>query len=214
MKAIAINGSPRPGGNTEIMLKKVLEPLEAAGWSTEYRKIGGKPVRGCMACFKCFEKRNGRCVVEKDHMNDYLEQIYAADAVILGSPTYFADVTSEMKALIDRAGFVALANGGLLRGKIGAAVVAVRRGGATHVFDTINHMFLLSSMIVPGSIYWNLGMGSDKGDVLGDEEAMRNMNHLGQAIVWLGKAIASVPDAFPIPPYNVELPRLQEESSA
>jgi multimeric flavodoxin WrbA len=192
MKAIAINGSPRPGGNTEIMLKKVLEPLEAAGWSTEYLRIGGKPVRGCIACLKCFEKRN-----------DYLEKIYAADAVILGSPTYFADVTPELKALIDRAGFVALANGGALRGKIGAAVVAVRRGGATHVFDTINHMFLLSCMIVPGSIYWNLGMGLDKGQVLGDEEAMRNMSHLGQVIAWLGKAIASVPDAYPIPPYNV-----------
>jgi multimeric flavodoxin WrbA len=213
MKAIAINGSPRPGGNTEIMLKKVLEPLEAAGWSTEYQRIGGKPLRGCMACFKCFEKKNGRCVVEKDHMNDYLEQIYAADALILGSPTYVTDVTSELKALIDRACLVALANGGALKGKIGAAVVAVRRGGATHVFDTINHMFLMSAMIVPGSIYWNLGIGRDKGDVLGDEEAMRNMNHLGQAIAWLGKAIASVPDACPIPPYNVELPQLQEEVS-
>ena len=207
MKAIAINGSPRSGGNTEIMLKKVLEPLEAAGWSTEYRQIGGKPVRGCIACLKCFEKRNGRCIIEKDDMNNYLEKIYAADAVILGSPTFFADVTPELKALIDRAGFVALANGGTLRGKIGAAVVAVRRGGATHVFDTINHLFLLSSMIVPGSIYWNLGMGGDKGQVLGDDEAMRNMSHLGQSIAWLGKAIASVPDAFPIPPYNVALPR-------
>jgi multimeric flavodoxin WrbA len=214
MKAIAINGSPRPGGNTEILLKKVLESLSAAGWSTEYRQIGGKPVRGCMACLKCFEKRNGRCAVEKDDMNDYLEQIYAADAVILGSPTHFADVTPELKALIDRAGFVALANGGALRGKIGAAVVAVRRGGAIHVFDTINHIFLLSSMIVPGSIYWNLGIGRDKGQVLGDEEAMRNMRHLGQTIAWLGKAMASIPDAFPIPPYNVELPRLQEEFSA
>ena len=206
MKAIAINGGPRAGGNTEIMLKKVLEPLEAAGWSTEYLQIGGKPVRGCTACLKCFEKQNKRCIMEKDGMNAYLEKIYAADAVILGSPTFFADVTSEMKALIDRAGFVALANGGTLRGKIGAAVVAVRRGGATHVFDTINHMFLLSSMIVPGSIYWNLGMGGDKGQVLGDDEAMRNMSHLGQTIAWLGKAIASIPDAFPIPPYNVELP--------
>ena len=204
MKAIAITGSPRSGGNTEIMLKKVLEPLEAAGWSTEYLQIGGKPVRGCIACLKCFEKRNGRCIIEKDDMNNYLEKIYAADAVILGSPTFFADVTPELKALIDRAGFVALANGGTLRGKIGAAVVAVRRGGATHVFDTINHMFLLSSMIVPGSIYWNLGMGGDKGQVLGDDEAMRNMSHLGQAIAWLGKAIASVPEAYPMPPYNVE----------
>lgn len=214
MKAIAINGSPRPGGNTEIMLKKVIEPLEAAGWSTQYLRIGGKPVRGCIACMKCFEKRNGRCAVEKDDMNDYLEKIYAADAVIFGSPTYFADVTPELKALIDRAGFVALANGGMLKGKIGAAIVAVRRGGATHVFDTINHMFLLSSMIVPGSIYWNLGVGRDKGEVLGDDEAMRNMSHLGQTIAWLGKAMASIPDAFPMPPYNVEVGELPEEASA
>jgi multimeric flavodoxin WrbA len=206
MKAIAINGSPRSGGNTEIMLKKVLEPLEAAGWSTEYLRIGGKPVRGCIACLKCFEKQNGRCSIERDDMNKYLEKIYAADAVILGSPTFFADVTPELKALIDRAGFVALANGGILKGKIGAAVVAARRGGATHVFDTINHMFFLSSMIVPGSIYWNFGIGRDKGEVLGDDEAMRNMNHLGRGIAWLGKAIASASDAFPIPPYNVELP--------
>lgn len=205
MKAIAINGSPRPGGNTEIMLRKVLEPLEAAGWSTEYLRIGGKPVRGCLACMKCVEKRNGRCIIEDDDINDYLERMYAADAIILGSPTYFADVTPELKALIDRAGFVALANDGAFSGKIGAAVVALRRGGATHVFDTINHMFLISSMIVPGSLYWNLGMGLDKGEVLGDDEAMQNMTHLGQTIAWLGKAIASVPDASPFPKVAVEL---------
>ncbi len=205
MKAIAINGSPRPGGNTEIMLKKVLEPLEAAGWSADYLRIGGKPVRGCMACMKCVEKRNERCIIEGDVVNEYLGKMYAADAIILGSPTYFADVTSELKALIDRAGFVALANGGAFSGKIGAAVVAVRRGGATHVFNTINNMFLISSMIVPGSLYWNLGMGCDKGEVLDDDEAMRNMSHLGQTIAWLGAAIASVPDANPFPKLTVEL---------
>ena len=205
MKAIAINGSPRPGGNTEIMLKKVLEPLEAAGWDTEYLRIGGKSVRGCLACMKCVEKKNGRCVIESDVVNEYLERMYAADAIILGSPTYFADVTSELKALIDRSGFVALANGGALSGKIGAAVVAVRRGGATHVFDTINHLFFISSMIVPGSIYWNLGMGLDKGEVLGDDEAMRNMNHLGQAIAWLGAAMASASEASPFPKVDVEV---------
>jgi len=205
MKAIAINGSPRSGGNTEILLKKVFEPLEAAGWSTTYRRIGGKPVRGCIACMKCGEKRNGRCIIEDDDINDYLEQMYEADAIILGSPTYFADVTPELKALMDRAGFVALANGGLFSGKIGAAVVAVRRGGATHVFDTINHMFLISSMIVPGSLYWNLGMGCLKGEVLGDDEAMRNMSHLGKTIAWLGKAIASASDASPFPKLAVEL---------
>jgi len=205
MKAIAINGSPRPGGNTEIMLKKVLEPLEAAGWSTEHRQIGGKPVRGCLACFKCVERKNGRCVIEGDVVNEYLELMYAADAIILGSPTYFADVTSELKALIDRAGFVALANGGAFSGKIGAAVVAVRRGGGTHVFDTINHMILISSMIVPGSLYWNLGIGLNKGEVHGDDEAMRNMSHLGQTIAWLGTAIGSGSDAIPYPKVSVEL---------
>lgn len=205
MKAIAINGSPRPGGNTEIMLKKVLEPLESAGWETEYLRIGGKSVRGCSACMKCVEKQNGRCSIESDCVNEYLEKMYAADAIILGSPTYFADVSSELKTLIDRAGFVALANGGALSGKIGAAVVAVRRGGATHVFDTINHMFLISSMIVPGSIYWNMGVGCAKKEVLDDEEGMRNMNHLGHTIAWLGKAMASMSESSPFPRTAVEL---------
>jgi multimeric flavodoxin WrbA len=101
MKALAINGSPRAGGNTEILLKKVLEYLEAAGWMTTLMRIGGKPLRGCLACMKCVEKRNGRCNIENDPLNNYLEQMYEADAIILGSPTYFADVTPELKALID-----------------------------------------------------------------------------------------------------------------
>ncbi|MBF0515939.1 MAG: flavodoxin family protein [Nitrospirae bacterium] len=202
MKAIAINGSPRKGGNTEIMLRKVLQPLEESGWAAELQQIGSQPLRGCMACFKCFELRNLRCTVQKDAMNDYLQKIFEADAVILGSPTYFADVSAEMKALLDRCGMVSFANGGALKGKIGVAVVASRRGGATHVFDTINHMFLMSSMIVPGSIYWNMGMGLEKGDVLKDDEAMRNMNHLGQTIAWLGTAIAASPDKIPTPPIS------------
>jgi multimeric flavodoxin WrbA len=205
MKVIAINGSPRPDGYTEIMLKKVLEPLEAAGWDTECLRIGGKPVRGCVACMKCVEGQNGKCASENDAMNEYIEKMFAADAIILGSPTYFADVTPELKALIDRAGLSALANGGAFSGKIGAAVVAVRRGGATHVFDTINHMFLTSSMIVPGSTYWNLGVGCLKDEVREDEEAMRNMDHLGQTIAWLGKDVASATAAEPFPKLAVEL---------
>jgi len=203
MKAIAINGSPRSGGNTEILLKKVLEPLEAAGWDTEYLRIGGKALRGCAACMQCVEKKNGKCAIVNDAMNEYIEKMFAADAIILGSPTYFADVTSEIKALIDRAGFVALANGGAFSGKIGAAVVAVRRGGGTHVYDTINHMFLVSSMIVPGSLYWNLGVACHKEEVLEDEEALRNMDHLGQTIAWLGNGMALA--ATPFPKFAVEL---------
>ncbi len=189
MKAVAINGSPRKGGNTEILLKKVLAPLVAAGWETEFIQLGGAPIRGCRACYHCFDAKDSRCGQKDDCFNECFEKMVRADAILLGSPTYFTDVSAEMKALLDRAGLVALANGGLFRGKIGAAVVAVRRGGGTHAFDTINHMFLMSGAIVPGSTYWNLGYGLDKGDVSKDEEAARNMHDLGQTIAWLGEAI-------------------------
>ena len=141
MKALAINGSPRAGGNTEILLKKVLETLQNSGWETEYRRIGGKPVNGCRACMQCVKRKNKKCMIENDFVNECLLAMESADAILLGSPTYFADMTPELKALIDRAGFVALANDGMFSGKIGAAVVAVRRAGGTHVFDSINHMF-------------------------------------------------------------------------
>jgi len=190
MKAIAINGSPRKGGNTEILLRKVMEPLTEAGWDTEFIQLGGQPIHGCRACYDCFKKKNSRCGQKGEEVFDLcLEKMILADAIVLGSPTYFSDVTSEMKALLDRAGLVAVANGGLFRRKIGAAVVAVRRGGGTHAFDTMNHMFLMSGAIVPGSTYWNLGVGLDKGDVKQDEEGLRNMANLGQTIAWLGKAI-------------------------
>lgn len=127
-----------------------------------------------------------------------MEKMVEADAIILGSPTYFTDVSAEMKALLDRAGLVAIANGGLFRGKVGAAVVAVRRGGGTHAFDTINHMFLMSGIIVPGSTYWNLGFGLDKGDVDKDNEAARNMVDLGNTIAWLGAAIHDHTDHRPV----------------
>ena len=152
-----------------------------------------------MACYKCFENKDRNCVLRQDDFNAIMARIIEADAVIIGSPTYFTDVTAETKALLDRAGLVSLANGGLLRGKIGAAVVAVRRGGGTHVYDTINHMYLMSQMIIPGSTYWNLGFGLDKGEVSQDAEALANMRHLGAAIDWLGRAVAAAPSPFPAP---------------
>lgn len=189
MRVVAFNGSPRKGGNTEIMLQKALDTLQAAGWETELVQVGGKQIAGCRACCKCIERKDGHCVFDNDIFNECLDKIFAADAILMGSPTYFADMTAEMKALLDRSGFVALANGGKLRHKIGAAVVVARRGGSINVFDSINHMFLMNGMVVPGSIYWNLGFGLDKGDVAADEEAMRNMVDLAQNIDWLGKAI-------------------------
>lgn len=198
MKALAINGSPRKGGNTEILLKQVLQPLHEAGWETDFIQLGGQSINGCHACYACFKTKNARCSQKDDCFNECMEKVLGADALILGSPTYFTDVSAEMKALIDRAGLVAVANGGLFRGKIGAAVVAVRRGGGTHAFDTMNHLFLMSGMIVPGSTYWNLGFGREKGEVSKDEEAARNMQDLGQTIAWLGNAIHAQADRRPV----------------
>ena len=197
MKALAVNGSPRKGGNKDILLQHVLEPLRAAGWDTELVQIGGKHISGCKACGKCMEKRNMQCVQKKDIFNDVMSRMLEADALILGSPTYFTDVSAELKALLDRSGFVALANDCAFAGKIGAAVVAVRRGGATHVFDTINHMYQMSQMIIPGSTYWNMGFGLDKGEVKNDEEGLANMRNLGEIINWLGNAIVPHMESFP-----------------
>lgn len=197
MYVIAVNGSPRKGGNTEIMLEESLKPLKAAGWETELVQLGLKKIRGCMACGKCWEKKNNQCIVDNDVFNEVMEKMIRADAIILGSPTYFTDVSAEMKALLDRSGMVALANDRLFRGKIGAAVVAVRRGGGVHVYDTINHMYLMSQMIVPGSVYWNIGIGLEKGEVSGDPEGLNNMKNLGETIAWLGKAMKPHMDSFP-----------------
>ena len=185
MKVTAINGSPRKGGNTEILLRKVLAPLAAAGHQTEYLQVGGTRIRGCTACGACGRMQNKRCVIDDDIFNLAFAKMIAADAILIGSPSYFADMTAEAKALIDRAGHVARANGGLFRRKIGAGVVAARRGGAVHVLDSIHHMFLMSEMVVPGSTYWNFGFGREAGEVLGDAEGLANMQNLGEQIAWL-----------------------------
>jgi multimeric flavodoxin WrbA len=185
MKVIAFNGSPRKDGNTAILLNYVLAELEKEGIETELYQMAGKKIRGCIACYKCIENQDKRCSVKNDVLNECLEKMIEADGIILGSPTYFTDVTAEMKALIDRAGLVVKVNGDILRRKVGAAVVAVRRAGSIHVFDTLNHFFFISQMIVPGSIYWNMGIGRDIGEVEGDEEGIQTMSVLGQNMAWL-----------------------------
>jgi multimeric flavodoxin WrbA len=185
MKAVAFNGSPRKGGNTEILLKEVLKVLEAKGIETELIQVGGKKVNGCVACMKCRKKADGRCHKENDLINKCIVKMLEADAIIIGSPTYFADLTSETKALIDVAGYAIRGAGNPLKRKVGAAVVAVRRAGAIHTFDSINHFFLINEMIIPGSSYWNIGIGRNIGEVNEDEEGIKTMRTLGENIAWL-----------------------------
>lgn len=178
------------------MLEQVLKPLRENGWEAEVVQIGGRDMKGCLACGKCWEMKNMTCI-RKDIFNDIFPKMAEADAIVLGSPTYFTDVTAEMKALIDRAGFVALANDRKFKGKVGAAAVAVRRGGGIHVFDTLNHLFLISQMVVPGSTYWNIGYGLDRGDVEKDAEAADNMRNLGEMIHWTASALKQNMDKLP-----------------
>lgn len=197
MYAVAINGSPRKGGNTEMLLQEVLKPLEAGGWETKLIKVGGTAIRGCIACQKCFENKDNQCAVTTDKFNEIHAKLLRADAIIMGSPTYFAAVSADLKALIERAGYVAYANDHAFTGKIGAAVVAVRRGGATHAYDTINHMYQMSRMVLPGSTYWNMGIGLSRGDVAEDKEGLNNMRHLGESIDWLGKLMKPTIESYP-----------------
>lgn len=184
MKVVAFNGSARRNGNTSILIQEVFEALHKAEIGTELVHLSGKPLRGCRACWGCYEKKNGRCILEDDDMNLYIEKMVQADGIILGSPVYVADVSSEMKALIDRACLVGKANNGLFRRKVGAAVVAVRRGGAVHAYDTMNHFFGIAEMLTVGSCYWNFAMGREIGEVRNDEEGMRTMRVLGENMAW------------------------------
>ncbi|MFP4498054.1 MAG: flavodoxin family protein [Vulcanimicrobiota bacterium] len=189
MKVVGFNGSPRKNGNTSILINKVFEVLNREGIETELVHIGDKPVQGCKACFKCFDAQNRKCAIGDDMINENIARIIEADGVIMGSPVYFTDVTPEMKALIDRAGMTSIANNYIYKRKPAAAVVSVRRGGALHTFDTINHFFLINQMMVVGSTYWNMGMGRQIGDVEKDEEGIRTMENLGNNMAWLLKKI-------------------------
>jgi multimeric flavodoxin WrbA len=185
MKVLGINCSPRKEGNTAILINEVFKVLENKGIKTEFFQIGGKKVNGCKACMKCRKFADGRCHQDNEIINKCIEKMIKADGIIIGSPTYFADLSPEAKALIDVSGYALRGAGNPLRHKPGAAVIAVRRAGAIHAFDSINHFFLINEMIIPGSSYWNIAYGREKGEVAKDDEGMMTMRVLGENMAWL-----------------------------
>lgn len=185
MKVIAFNASPRKQGNTALLINKVLGVLEENGVETRSVSLAGSRLRGCTACMKCFERRDRKCAVKSDALNEYVGLMAEADGIILGSPSYFANVTAEMKALIDRAGLVAFANPGLLRRKAGAAVAAARRVGSLQVLSQLNGFFSCFEMFTVGSNYPNMALGMDPGDVASDAHGMETMRLLGENMAFL-----------------------------
>lgn len=179
---VAFNGSPRREGNTAILIRHVFAELETKGIETELVQLADREIHGCIACEKCSENKDRRCAVQNDGANDYIEKMLGADGIILGSPVYFQDVTSEMKALIDRTGYVSRSNGRMFRKKVGASVVAVRRSGAIHALDTMDHFFLGGEIVIVGRA---IGMGREIGEVEKDAEGIGLVKSLGQRMAWV-----------------------------
>lgn len=189
MKVIAFNASARKDGNTAILIKQVFKELESAKIETELIQLAGQKISGCLGCGQCFVAKNNKCALTDDLVNEYVAKMAQAEGIIIGSPTYFADCTAGAKALMERTGMVSRANNNLFKRKVGAAVIAVRRGGAIHAFDSINHFFTIGEMIIVGASYWNMGIGREIGEVAHDQEGLDTMRILGQNMAWLIKKI-------------------------
>ena len=192
MKVVAISSSPRRDGNTAILLRHVLAELDGAGIETELVQLAGKSLSGCTGCLKCATALDNHCHgVKDDGVNECIDKMLAADGILLGTPVFFGDANATMRALIERTGYATRKNGNPLARKVGAAVIAVRRGGAMHAFDSVNHFFQIAAMVVVGSSYWNFGIGGEAGAVESDAEGLQTMHNLGINMAWvLGKLSA------------------------
>ncbi len=197
MKVAVINGSPKPNGNTAIALNAVCAVLEKEGIACERIEIGNAALHGCSSCGYCGREQNRRCVFNDDMLNSVLETLFSADGLLIGSPVYYAGINGALKSLLDRAFFIASANGSLFRHKVGAGVVAVRRGGEVPAWDQINKYFTISEMFVPSGHYWNMVFGTSPGEATQDGEGMQCMKILGANMAWLLKAVAEGKASLP-----------------
>ncbi|WP_430886084.1 flavodoxin family protein [Fusibacter sp. JL216-2] len=189
MKIIAINGSPRKEGNTYEAIRMVLDELEKEGMETEVLHIGNKAIRGCTGCNLCFKNRNGKCVISDDCVNEMIDKLKDADGILLGSPVYYSGITGTMKSFLDRVFYVNGANGNYFKGKVGAAVTAVRRSGGLPAYDQLNKYIQYSEMLIATSNYWNVIHGLRPGEAVKDDEGRQIMSRLGKNMAWALKLI-------------------------
>ncbi|GAB6158712.1 flavodoxin family protein [Desulfotomaculum varum] len=189
MKVVAFNGSPHKNGNTYHAIKLVTDELEKQGIQTEIIQVGNKTIKGCIACGQCVKNKDEKCIITDDEVNEWIQKMKEADGIILGSPVHYSAIAGTMKSFLDRAFYVASVNNGLLRHKVGAAVVAVRRSGGLPTFDQLNNYLNYSEMFLPTSNYWNVIHGTKPGEALQDEEGVQIMRVLGKNMAWLLKVI-------------------------
>jgi multimeric flavodoxin WrbA len=189
MKAIAISGSARAAGNTEILLRQCLGVLEKEGIETELVRLSDKTITPCKACTTCYKRKDGKCFMSKDDFQPIFDKMVEADIIILGSPVYFGSASANLTALMDRAGYVARANGNLFERKLGGPVVVARRAGQNFTLAQIQFWFMILGMVVPGSTYWNMGFGLAPGDVEQDTEAIDTVRGFAENLAWLAKKL-------------------------
>ena len=189
MKVVAFNGSPNQEGNTSQSIKMVIDELKAEGIEVEIVHVGNKVIRGCIACGGCIRKQDEQCVLGGDNVNEWIQKMKEADGIILGSPVHFSSIGGTMKAFLDRAFFVTSVNNSMLRHKIGAAVVAVRRSGGVTTFNQLNNYLNYAEMLMPTSNYWSVIHGMSPGEVQQDEEGKQIMSVLGKNMAWLMKLV-------------------------
>ncbi|MFT5873261.1 MAG: multimeric flavodoxin WrbA [Clostridium sp.] len=189
MKVVAFNGSPNKEGNTYQAIKIVADELEKEGIETEIIHVGNKSIRGCIACNQCAKNKNEKCVLPGDDVNEWIQKMKGADGIILGSPVHFSSLGSTMKSFLDRSFYVASGNDGMLRHKVGASVVAVRRSGGIPTFNELNNYMTYSEMLIPTSNYWNVIHGTSPGEALQDKEGVQIMRVLGKNMTWIMKLV-------------------------
>ncbi|MDR0544042.1 MAG: flavodoxin family protein [Odoribacteraceae bacterium] len=200
MKVIAFNGSPRREGNTAQAIHTVAAELAARGIDVEIVHAGNKIISGCMACGQC--TKDNRCSNRSDSVNDWIEMMLAADGLILASPVYCAGVNGAMKAFLDRATYAISRGQGLMRYKVGAALVAVRRSGASSALDTLQHYLQFLEMLIPASNYWNIIHGRLPGEAALDHEGQQIMRILGRNMAWLMRVVEQ--GKKNVPPPDIE----------
>lgn len=185
MKVIGINGSPRAAGNTALALKEMAGVFASQGIEMEIVHIGGRLVRGCQGCGACSRNKNERCIVGDDPVNEAIQKMKDADAIVLGSPVHYANIGGTMKSFCDRVFYVAAANGGLFEGKPGASVVAVRRSGGSTAWQALNYYLTISNMPVAGSTYWSIVHGALPGEAAQDAEGLQTARNAAKNIAWM-----------------------------
>ncbi len=185
MKAIAICGSARVSGNTEVLLQQCLDKLESNGVDGELIRLAEQDVAGCLACNKCFKAKDGKCSGTDDDFGPIYEKMIAADIIVVGSPVYFGSATPEIMALLDRAGYVSRANDHMLSRKIGGPIVVARRAGQNFTYAQLMMWYMLNDMVVVGSTYWNIAFGMKRGEVTDDTEGVETIDRFAENLAWL-----------------------------